>query len=280
MRFGDWQADRIQAGTLRLDGGAMFGIVPKALWQRVAPPDEQNRIELALNCLLLRNGRNTILVETGMGEKWREKDREIYALGPDGKLESGLREQGVTPESIDTVILTHLHFDHAGGATRREPGGAVVPAFPNATYLVQRSEWDFAHQNNERTRASYIPENYEPLDRSGRLRLIEGEQEPFPGIRLVPLPGHTPGLQGVRIDGGGGTALYPSDLIPTHAHLPYPYIMGYDVFPLTTLSTRKAVFPVAAAGRWTLLLGHEPGEWAGMLEETEPGRLRWRSLTP
>jgi glyoxylase-like metal-dependent hydrolase (beta-lactamase superfamily II) len=273
ISLGDLKVDVVTAGHFRLDGGAMFGVVPRVLWERVSPPDEKNRIELALNCLVVRDGKRTVLVETGMGEKWDSKNREIYALRSEGGLLLSLERLGVLPEAVSLVLLTHLHFDHAGGATVSSPGGEPIPAFPNATYVVQKIEWEFASRLNERTRASYLPENYEPIRRSGQLRLVEGEEEILPGVRVIPLPGHTPGLQGVLLQGGGRTALYPSDLVPTVSHLPYPYIMGYDVLPLTTLETRKRVLPRAAEEGWIVILGHEPKTPVGTLRE-EGGRFR------
>jgi glyoxylase-like metal-dependent hydrolase (beta-lactamase superfamily II) len=273
IRLGDLHVEVVTAGRFRLDGGAMFGVVPRVLWERLKAPDEKNRIELALNCLLVRSGKRTVVVETGMGEKWEAKEREIFALRSDGGILAALQAKGVSAESVDTVILTHLHFDHAGGATVPEQGGEAVPAFPNADYVVQRSEWEFAEHLNERTRASYRRENYEPIRRAGRLKLVEGEAEILPGVEVVPLPGHTPGLQGVLVRGGGRSLFYPSDLVPTAAHLPYPYIMGYDVYPLTTLETRKKILPRAAAEEWLVVLGHETATPLGVLRE-EGQRLR------
>jgi glyoxylase-like metal-dependent hydrolase (beta-lactamase superfamily II) len=215
-------------------------------------------------------------VETGIGSKWREKDREIYAIREEpGGLPGALSRLGVDPDAVDTVILTHLHFDHAGGATIAATGADPVPAFPAAEFVVQKMEWVTATHPNERTRASYLSENYEPLARAGRLRLVEGETEVAPGVFTMPLPGHTPGLQGVRIEGGGRVVLYPSDLVPTAAHLPYPYIMGYDLFPLTTLATKKRVLPKAASEGWVLVLVHEPETPVGELSEAQ-GRMTLR----
>ena len=250
----------------------MFGVVPKTLWSRVAPPDEQNRIELALNCLLVRHPTKTLIVETGMGEKWGPKERQIYALESRGGLSVELARRGVAPGSIDTVILTHLHFDHAGGSTLADERGNIAPAFPNAEYIVQEEEWAFATHANERTRASYLAENFEPLSRHGVLRRVRGEVEILPGVSVLPLPGHTPGLQGVLFAGGGETALFPSDLVPTRAHLPLPYIMGYDVLPLTTLETKKRVLPRAARENWRLILVHEPTTPVGYVREAQ-GKL-------
>jgi len=273
MIFGDLRVDLIPTGRFRLDGGAMFGVVPKVLWERTTRPDENNRIELALNCLLIRDGNRATVVETGMGSKWNAKEREIYAFRDEPGLLGGLSRLGAAPESIDSVILTHLHFDHAGGSTLRGTNGELVPTFPNATYWVQREEWDFATRPNERTQASYRPENFEPLWREGRIRLTEGEADIEPGLSVIPLPGHTPGLQGALIRGGGGVALYPSDLVPTAAHVPYPYIMGYDVLPLTTLETKKRILPRAVREGWVFLLVHEPETPVGVLKE-EGGRIR------
>ncbi len=278
ISLGDLRLDLVPAGRFRLDGGAMFGVVPRVLWERSAPPDERNRIELALNCLLIRDGKRVVLVETGIGDKWSPKEEGIFAIRDNGGLPASLDRLGVKPESVTTVVLTHLHFDHAGGATTRAgASGDVIPAFPNATYLVQKSEWDLARNLNERTRASYRSENYAPLERSGQIRLLEGESQVAPGITLLPLPGHTPGLQGVLVRGGGRTVLYPSDLVPTAAHLPYPYIMGYDLFPLTTLETKKRILPRALAEGWILFLVHEPNTPIGALQE-EGGRIRMSPL--
>jgi len=277
LPLGDFQLDLISAGRFRLDGGAMFGVVPRVLWERVAPPDDRNRIELALHCLLIRDGKRTILVETGMGEKWGPKDRDIYALRSEGGIEAALQRLGVPLESINTVLLTHLHFDHAGGATRLDSGGEAVPTFPNAEYFVQRKEWDLAFDLNERTQASFRRENYEPLARSGQIRLLDGEAEIAPGVSAVPMPGHTPGLQGVLVRAGGSAACFPSDLIPTAAHLPYPYIMGYDLFPLTTLETKKRIISRALAEGWILHLVHEPETPVGTLI-LEKGRVVLRPL--
>jgi glyoxylase-like metal-dependent hydrolase (beta-lactamase superfamily II) len=273
IELGGFSLELVPTGRFRLDGGAMFGVVPKILWERVSRPDERNRIELALNCLLIRDGKRTLVIETGMGEKWGPKEREIYALRSSGGLQEELRRRGVPPESVNMVILTHLHFDHAGGATvALEHGAAAVPAFPNAAYYVQREEWEFATHANERTRASYVPENFQPLFKEGMLKFLQGEEEVLPGITVLPLPGHTPGLQGVLIRGGGAAALFPSDLIPTAAHLPIPYIMGYDVLPLTTLETKKRVYPQAVREGWRLILVHEPTTPVGVLRE-EQGKI-------
>jgi glyoxylase-like metal-dependent hydrolase (beta-lactamase superfamily II) len=272
MILGDLRVEMVRTGNFRLDGGAMFGVVPKVLWEKVAPPDERNRIELALNCLLVRDGRRTVVVETGMGEKWGAKEREIYALRSQGGLSEELSRRGVPPESVDAVLLTHLHFDHAGGATVAGRGEDAAPAFLNATYFVQRSEWEFATHTNERTRASYRSENFLPLHREGRLRFLEGESEVFPGIAVQPTPGHTPGMQAVVLRGGGRTILYPTDLVPTAAHVRIPYIMGYDVLPLTTLDTKKRVLPQALREGATLVLVHEPVSPVGILKE-EGGQI-------
>jgi glyoxylase-like metal-dependent hydrolase (beta-lactamase superfamily II) len=259
----------LDAGRIRLDGGAMFGVVPKPLWEKKIPPDERNRIPLALRCCLVEAPGALVLVDTGIGNKEDEKFRDIYGVenaGAPTRLEDAIREAGFAPEDVTLVVNTHLHFDHAGGNTVRGPDGRIRLAFPNARYVVQRREWAFAHLDNERTRASYLPDNFEPVHAAGRLELVEGELEIAPGVRLLPTPGHTPGHQSVLLESAGTRALYLADLVPTTAHLPLPWIMGYDVEPLVTLETKRAVLRRAVEEDWLLLFEHDP--------EVPWGRLR------
>ena len=258
ITIGPYTVHFLSGGRFRLDGGAMFGVVPKVLWNRTAPADERNRIRMAMNCLLIEGDGKRVLVDAGSGTKDDAKFRDIYAIErPEGLIED-LRAAGIAPEQVDTVALTHLHFDHCGGGTSRGEDGVVRPTFPKAHYLVRRQEWDDAHHANERNRASYLSDNYDPLAQSGQLILHAQDIEILPGVWMKNLPGHTLGHQGVFFDIPGARALYAVDLIPTAAHLPLPFIMGYDLYPMMTLETKRAVLKDAIRENWIILLEHDP----------------------
>jgi glyoxylase-like metal-dependent hydrolase (beta-lactamase superfamily II) len=276
---GDVRCHAVDAGSLRLDGGAMFGVVPKPLWERRALPDERNRIRLGMRCLLIEHADGPVLVDTGVGNKESEKFTDIYAVENHGiagptRLDDAIASIGFTSLDIKYVINTHLHFDHCGGNTRAggEVGvadggaGAAELAFPNATYVVQGDELAFARNRNERTVASYLPPNFEPVAAAGRWRLVDGEAEVVPGIRTLPTPGHVPHHQSVVVTSGGETCCFVGDLIPTAAHLPLPWIMGYDLHPLVTLETKRRFLARAEAERWLLVLEHEPNLGVGSIE--------------
>lgn len=271
LQLGTLRMHAIMAGTQRLDGGAMFGVVPKPLWERRIPADGRNRIPLAMRCLLIEHASGLVLIDTGSGSKETEKFHDIYGIenrggaAGDTWLEDGLRSLGVQPEDVGLVINTHLHFDHAGGNTRHDADGTLRPSFPRARYLVQGGEYAYATHPNERTGASYFPANFVPLHESGPLELLDGEREVAEGIRVVPAPGHTPHHQGVLIESGGETAFYPADLVPTSAHLPLPWIMGYDVEPLVTLESKRRLLARAAADDWMLVFEHDPVTAAGRI---------------
>jgi len=255
VKLGELEFHVISAGHVLLDGGAMFGVIPRPLWEKKMQPDARNRITLAMNCLLIRTGGKRILVETGAGDKLNAKVREIYGL--DGPfLADGLRRYGVGPQDIDIVLNTHLHFDHCGGNTRLEKD-KVVEAFPNARYIVQRGEFEHAMHPNERDRASYFTENYAPIEASGKYSLLDGDGEIAPGVEVIGLPGHTAHMQGVKLTGGGKTAFLFADLVPTTAHLPIPWIMGYDLYPMTTLENKKHWIPEVAREGWLALFAHD-----------------------
>jgi len=252
-------------GYLSLDGGAMFGVVPKVFWEKKIPPDARNRIQLAMNCLLVHAGGKRILVETGMGAKMSPKLREIYAIeGP--FLNNRLADHGLDPSEIDIVINTHLHFDHCGGNTRTEKD-KIVAAYPNAKYVVQRGEFEHAKHPNERDRASYLTENYAPLEAKGKLALLEGDRAIAPGVELIRVPGHTANMQCVKLSGGGKTAFFLADIAPTTAHLPLAWIMGYDLYPVTTLESKKKWFPELVKEGWIALFCHDTKTQAAYLRE-------------
>lgn len=266
MKLGDLEFWILTDGTFRLDGGAMFGVIPKPMWQRVAPPDDRNRILMAMNSLLIRASGKWILVETGAGDKWDAKRTDIYALEGPPKLPEKLVARGVPPEKIDIVINTHLHFDHCGWNTRMVNGEAI-PLFPNARYIVQRGEFEHANDPSERDRASYFPDNYMPMQKSGQWSLLEGDAEVLPGIELIRMPGHNRDMMCVKLTGGGNTVFFFADLVPTAAHVPFPWIMGYDLYPLTTLENKRKWIPQAAREGWLVIFGHEAKTPAGYLRE-------------
>jgi glyoxylase-like metal-dependent hydrolase (beta-lactamase superfamily II) len=262
----------LDAGLQRLDGGAMFGVVPKPLWERRIPADARNRIPLGLNCLLVEAPEALVLVDTGIGNKESERFRDIYGVENEGnptRLEDAIRGAGHAPEDIDIVLLTHLHFDHVGGATVRRPDGSVTLAFPRARHVVQAGELAFAASPSERVRASYPPANLEPLAAAGVWELVEGEAEITRGVRVLPTPGHTPHHQSVLVESDGATACYLADLCPTSAHIPLPWIMGYDLEPLVTLETKRALWRQAREESWLLILEHDPEEAWGYLDAEE-----------
>jgi len=267
MKLGDLEFHIFSAGSVYLDGGAMFGVIPKPMWEKKCPPDARNRIELAMNCLLIRVNGKRILVETGAGDKLSPKLRDIYGLG-EPQLLPRLRDYGVAPEDVDIVIDTHLHFDHCGGNTRLEKDKAV-PTFPNAQYFVQKGEYEHALNPTERDRASYFESNFVPVERSGQFRLLEGDQQIVPGVEVVRAPGHNADMQCVKLTGGGRTAFLLADLVPMTPHLPLPWIMGYDLYPMTTLENKKKWLPKIAREQWLALFVHDPRVPAAYLRERD-----------
>ena len=256
MRLGDFEIDIVSDGTFALDGGSLFSVVPRVVWERYFEPDEQNRIRIGLNALLVRTGRENVLVDTGIGYKWDARSLDRYSIRHETNVIAELGRLGLEPEDIDIVINTHLHFDHAGGDKTKEG-----LAFPRAQYVVQKGELNFAQHTNERTAGSYLAHNFADVP----FRLIEGETEILPGIRGVPTPGHVPYHQSILIRSGGETACFVADLVPTAAHLPLPWIMGYDLEPLVTLDTRKRIYQRAEAEGWLMVFEHDPGIIAGRL---------------
>ncbi len=272
-----WTWQVLNAGSFRLDGGGMFGIIPKSIWSRWTSSDEMNRVGLNTNCLLLEQAGRRVLVEAGCGDKWTEKERDIYQLERRSVVDA-LREIDVEPESIDTVVTTHLHFDHAGGLTTwdgRDPKEMVAEGisprvvFPNAEIVVQRQEWDYALADRSTMTRTYLRTHLDPI--ADRVRLIDGAQEVLPGIRVRPLVGHTWGMHGIFIESAEGTVVFPGDLLPTVHHTHASSSPAYDMLPFETMQTKAAFLPEAAQEGWILVLDHEPATPVGRISQRERG---------
>ncbi len=274
MQFGDYRIEIVPDAEFRLDGGAMFGVVPRALWAQVAPPDEQNRVRLNMNCLFIETTRERILVETGIGDKWSAKQATMYGIERKRSLADSVKAgTGYSADEITIVVNTHLHFDHAGGNTMRDADGRVVPTFPNARYFVSRAEFAHAEAPHERDRASYLPENWQPLVESGQLELQPAEYEVVPGLRMETVPGHSRTMQCLRLTRAGRTLFGFADLVPTRAHVPLAWIMGYDLYPVETLAAKRSLLPQAAREDWLCLFYHDPDAPLCRIVEVD-GKLR------
>lgn len=277
MKFGDYRVEIIPDAEFRLDGGAMFGVVPRVVWERVCPPDELNRIRMNMNCLFIDTGKEKMLVETGIGEKWTPREIERYGIDRRRPLAGSLFEiTGCRPSDISIVIDTHLHFDHAGGNTINSGQLSVVngqsetavPQFPNARYLVSKSEFDHAENPHERDRASYRPENWRPIEESGQLELMPDSYEVVDGLHIEQVRGHSETMQTVRLDRGGRTLYAFADLVPTRHHLPPAWIAGFDLYPVETLNFKKRILPLAVRDEWTCLFYHDPEMPLGRIEKS------------
>ncbi len=287
LQMGDYRITLFNLGRFALDGGAMFGVVPRTLWSRLTPPDEQNRIALALNCLLIEFGDEKIFVDAGVGTKFDEKYRKIYAIeqetGPQGEtpVDLALASVGLGSEDITQVLFTHLHFDHAGGATRQLPDGRVVPTFQNARYVIHRGEWEYGICPHERCKASYLKENLQPVQDAGRLVLLDGDRtDILPGLSLHVTGGHTPYHQLLVLDQPDGGLIYWGDLLPTRHHVRIPYVMGYDEYPVETMARKKEWLARAARNGWVSVFEHDPELPACTLEATgEPDVYEIRPLS-
>ena len=269
FQVGGLRCHTLEGGLQRLDGGAMFGVVPRMLWQTRIEPDQRHRIPLAMRCLLVEHDDGLVLIDTALGNKEDARFLDIYGVDNQGlegatQLEDALASAGFLPRDVKWVINTHLHFDHAGGNTtmdpdlENDPRRHVRPTFPNATYVVQQGELEFARHTNERTRASYLPHNFEPIAAAQRWKLLNGDSEVLPGISVRLTPGHVPFHQAVLLQDRGERALFVGDLFPTTAHLPLPWIMGYDLEPLRTLESKRSILDQAVAGGWRLVFEHDP----------------------
>lgn len=266
MRFGDVELLSLSDGMFRLDGGAMFGVVPKPLWERRAPADEKNRIALGMRPLLVKTGGQHVLIDAGCGDKMSAKEAEIYAFDRVKNLDHALADHGLTAANIDVVIASHLHFDHAGGFTAMVDG-QVVPRFPNARYKIRRAEYEDATHPHERNRASYFFENYVPLVEAGVVDFIEDDGVVLPGISVQRTGGHTMHHQLIRIDSGGRTAIFTADLMPTAAHVDEPWIMGYDLYPMDTLAFKRTFVREAIDREYVIFFEHDPAMAAGVIRE-------------
>ncbi|MCA1631005.1 MAG: MBL fold metallo-hydrolase [Acidobacteria bacterium] len=274
MLLGDYRVEIVPDAEFRLDGGAMFGVVPRALWARESPPDAENRVRLGANCLFVEAGGERVIVETGVGDKWSARQSAMYGVARERTLGESVKAiTGYGPEEITVVVNTHLHFDHAGGNTRLGGGGRCVPAFPNARYFVSRDEFEHAESPHERDRASYLAENWRPLIESGQLELKDADYEVVPGLRMECVPGHSRTMQCVRLERGGRTLFGFADLVPTRAHVPFAWVMGYDLYPVETLEAKKRLLPQAAREGWLCLFYHDADAPLCRVVEEE-GKLR------
>ncbi|ODS33158.1 MAG: hypothetical protein SCARUB_01714 [Candidatus Scalindua rubra] len=271
MKIGQYELHPIDTGRFALDGGAMFNIVPKSLWSKLNPPDDENRIEMALRTLLIMGNKRKILVDTGIGTKFSEKYKKIYKIDQSKyNLASSLKEYDLETKDITDVILTHLHLDHAGGATYKEDDKHKL-AFPNAVYYVQKKHYEWALEPSEKDKGSFIREDFKPIVEEGKLRLVDGYTVIFPNIDVILSDGHTPGLQLVKVSDGKDTLVYCSDLISTTSHIRIPYIAGYDIYPLTTIEEKEKLLTRACSGDWILFFEHDPSTEAVKIKETENG---------
>jgi len=271
MQIGDYKITAINSGYFKLDGGAMFGIIPRPLWEKTNPPDSLNRIKLTTrNLLLQKEGRN-ILIDTGMGNKWDEKSISIYDIDQEtSSIQSELLKAGLKPEDINDIILTHLHFDHTGGSTKID-NGRLVPTFPNAKYYVQKQNLDWAMKSTEKDKGSYIRDNFIPLVELGVLDTIDGNGKFDNNIEFIVVNGHTFGQQLIKISDTTNTLLYCCDMIPTASHIPLPYIMGYDLQPLVTLEEKKNLLQKAEEENWMLFFEHDPNTTVATVTKTDKG---------
>ena len=259
MQIGDYRMEIIPDTEFRLDGGAMFGVVPRNLWAPVCPPDDQNRIRLNMNCVFIDTGDEKVLIETGIGDKWTPRETAMYGIERERSLTETLKAKtGVAADEITIVVNTHLHFDHAGGNTTTSTDGNVLPTFPNARYFVSAAELEHADSPSERDRASYLKQNWSPLRESGQLEVKDGDYEVVPGLRMQTEPGHNRTMQCWRLDRDDQTVFGFADLVPMRAHIRLPWIMGYDLFPLQTLEAKKRLLPKAVEENWLCLFYHDP----------------------
>ncbi len=274
MQFGEFEVYSISDGLFRLDGGAMFGVVPKVLWQSTNEPDTNNRILLGLNCLLIKTKNENILVDTGVGQNFDEKFAGMFSIDHDkGELIRGLSKHDLSPEDITKVVMTHLHFDHSGGNCKLDESGREVSVFPNAVYHMRQGEFEYANNPDPRSKGSYLKKNWQALEKSGQIELNKDDAEIIPGVSVELAAGHTRDHQVVKVRSENKTACFLGDLVPTQSHLKTPYVMGYDLYPNTTMEVKARVLQQAFKENWLLLFEHSPNLKAGYLVEKE-GRFQ------
>jgi glyoxylase-like metal-dependent hydrolase (beta-lactamase superfamily II) len=270
MNLGEFEIFSVSGGSFKLDGGAMFGVVPRVMWERRLRPDDRSRIPLAMRPLVVEADWGRMLIDCGAGDKMTPKQVDIYGLNPG--LDGALDSVGLTTESFDVVLPTHLHFDHFGGATRRDASGALVPRFPGASHPIRRAEWEDATHPHDRNRASYLQDDFAPLLPAGVVVFFEGDHAVRPGVRVVRTGGHTGQHQIVYLESGGRTAVFTADLIPTTAHIDDAWLMGYDLFPMETLAFKKRFIREAIDGEFLIFFEHDPVVAAGYIREKDGRR--------
>jgi glyoxylase-like metal-dependent hydrolase (beta-lactamase superfamily II) len=278
MKLGAFELYPVTDGRFHLDGGAMFGVVPKVLWEQCCAADELNRVPLSLTCLLLRAHGKNILVDTGLGGKEDPKFQRMFAVDRTPTLLESLKAIGLAREDIHMVINTHLHFDHAGGNTMTKDDGTLASTFPRARYYVQQGEFKDAARTNERTKASYRRDNFTPIAHGHQWEFLQGDTELLPGVTAIVTAGHTSWHQGVKIESDGQVAFFLGDLVPTVSHLPLPYIMGYDLYPLRTLETKRTILDRASEEQWLLLFEHDPLVQAGHVRKDREGKYLFEEV--
>ncbi len=276
LALGDFELTVFSDGVYPLDGGAFFGVVPKVMWSRKVEADEKNYVSAGLNSLLIRTGKHTVLVETGMGNKLSERMVKFY--GQPAKLLDNLAAGGVAPDEIDIVINSHLHFDHCGWNTVRDKNGKIVPTFPRAKYYAPEGEWQYARRPSERDSISFISENYDPLVASGQMTLLKGGEEIAPGISVETFPGHTAHMQVVLVHSQRKTACYISDLIPTTAHIDLTWGMGFDLYPLQTIESKKLYYARSIPQKWLTIFTHDAKTPWAYVEKDELGKMVARGV--
>jgi len=278
MKFGDLELTSLFDGFFRLDGGAMFGVVPKPLWEKRTAADDKNRILLAMRPLLVRSAAGVTLIDAGVGEKMDAKNSAIYAIDRTRNLDHSLADAGLAADGVDLVLASHLHFDHAGGFTSRDADGAIRPRFPRARYVARTAEWEDATHPHERNRASYLQENFVPLMTFGVIDLLPDDRAIVPCVRVVRTGGHTMHHQIVMIESGSRTAVFAADLIPTTAHVDEPWIMGYDLYPMDTLAFKRTFVREAVEREYLIFFEHDPAIAAGYIREKD-GRKYVEAVT-